>query len=778
MSGIARPRKKRIWLWGMITALTLAIMAGGVLAEDSGFFGFDFGDFGFDELFSQLGITEETGGGEAEAEPEAPLTPEEQKAVDKGLTRHYRVKAETDTLVLWFDETTSNLAVEDKRNGNLWRSAPDINKDELEVSGLWLDHMESPFVFSSTQDFERSKQNNTKRAAPEMTFEPVDGGVKVHYKFTSDGEGIELSIIYKIVGDELVVSVPYKEFKEDKEKGNHLVSLELLPFLGAATDNDSGYAFYPDGSGAITRFEPIHPPEYTRGYSEFVYGPDDFPWPQRQQTAQTAMLPVFGMVKGEGAFLGIITQGEASAKVNFSPSGQVVNLYRTSAELVYRRNYTAYLRRGVTAEKIAEDPIAGDREVRYIFLDKASASYSGMAMRYRQYLIEEAGVQPIELAEYPLHLRLFMGIQKPMLVFQQFVAMTTFEQAGTIVEDLMGNRGVQSVDLTLVGWNRGGWYQNWPRRLPVPSQLGGSKGLKALTDKMKELNVPVYLEDNYVEAFRDAGGFAPRVDVVRAVNKLPIVNPRDNDHLLLSPMVALRFAQRDIPELAKMGVSGEEFLYFGEVMFPDYNARSLPKGQTVLERDGTADTWMRIADLSRNTLGKSAAHGANAYLFGYVDALRDLPMRDSGYIFADETVPFMQMVLHGLIPYSGETANLRYDARRQFLRQIEYGALPVFELTWKSSVELEPTEYNRLFSSEYKLWADRVQKEYQEMARIFAPLVNQRMVKHEKLANKVFQTTYEDGTRIVVNYNESPYEAGDVRVDALGYTVIPGGNSR
>lgn len=771
---------KRIWLWGWLAVLLLVVLVGSVWAEDSGFFsGFSLEDFGFGDLFKELfGSEGEQQGEAAQAEPEAPLTPEEQKAVDKGLTRHYRVKAETDTLVLWFDETTSNLAVEDKRNGFMWRSAPDIDTSQLQISSLWIDHLQSPFIFTWTQDFERTRTGNTKQAAPEMTFEPVEGGVKVHYKFTGSGEGIQLSIIYRIVGDELVVSIPYQDFKEDKEKSNFLVSLEMLPFLGAATDNDPGYAFYPDGSGAITRFEPVHAPEYTRGYSEFVYGPEDFPWPGRPQVAQTAMLPVFGMVRGDAAFLGIITQGEASAKINFSPSGHIVGLYRTDAELVYRRNYQAMLRRWTPVEKFAEDPIKGDREVRYIFLDKANASYSGMAMRYRRYLIEEAGVKPVTLTEYPLHLRLFMGIQKPMLVFKQFVAMTTFEQANTIVRDLMDNRGVKGIDLTLVGWNRGGWFGNWPRRLPIPSQLGGASGLKTLTTEMKRRNVPVYLEDNYIEAYREAGGFAPRVDVVRGVNKLPIYDPRDNDHLLLSPMVALRQAKRDIPELAKTGVSGEEFVYFGETMFPDYNARSLPKGQTVLERDETADTWMQIVETSRQLLGRAAAHGANAYLFGHVDALRDLPMRDSGYVFADEAVPFMQMVLHGLIPYSGETANLRYDRRRQFLRQIEYGAIPVFELTWKSSVELEPTEYNRLFSSEYRLWADRAAKEYAEMARIFAPLMNQAMVKHEQLAPKVFRTTYEDGTSIVVNYNETPWDQGGIHVDALGYTVIPGGKAR
>jgi hypothetical protein len=65
---------------------------------------------------------------------------------------------------------------------------------------------------------------------------------------------------------------------------------------------------------------------------------------------------------------------------------------------------------------------------------------------------------------------------------------------------------------------------------------------------------------------------------------------------------------------------------------------------------------------------------------------------------------------------------------------------------------------------------------------MLAPLANQFIVDHAHLAEGVYQTTYEDGTRVVVNYNAAPcvVEAPDltepVSVPAQDFVVVRGDN--
>ena len=82
-------------------------------------------------------------------------------------------------------------------------------------------------------------------------------------KLTDNGFSAKVSLIeaklnfqfdVQLEGNELVISVPFEELKEDKR--NKLISMDIYPFLGAAHEDDiPGYMFIPDGSGALIRYE-------------------------------------------------------------------------------------------------------------------------------------------------------------------------------------------------------------------------------------------------------------------------------------------------------------------------------------------------------------------------------------------------------------------------------------------------------------------------------------------------------------------------------------------
>lgn len=482
-------------------------------------------------------------------------------------------------------------------------------------------------------------------------------------------------------------------------------------------------------------------------------------------------MPVFGLVKNGKAFLAIITKGDFSTKINYSPSGYRVNFHRVSAEFVFRKQISVPLRRGIWTTKIEKTPLRGEREIWYSFLEGKEASYVGMARRYREYLLEEKGFQKLkEDGVPPLDLRIFCAAREKGIIFDSFVKATSFEEARQILEALK-EEGVEKIDLTLVGWQKGGYESFYPNRLPPEAMLGGEKGLKDLVEYAKNHGIHLYLEDDYISAFDYAKGFYPAKEGVRGLNRLVMTGKsnEEKEKFLLNPCFAYQeFAQRDIPRMKEYGISGLEFSQIGNIVLSDRN-RKYP-----LQRKESASYYLEILNLARENFQKVLIQGGNMYTLKYVDKISSAPMESSNYSLLDEDVPFYQIALHGLIPYTGPVANLRYSPRTQFLKQVEYGALPLFELTYEKSVLLRRTNYSKLFSSYYIDWMDEVATEYHQINENMGWLQNQFIQGHEKLAPGVYQTVYEDGTRVLVNYNKEEYTHENIKVKGIDYLVIKG----
>jgi len=362
-------------------------------------------------------------------------------------------------------------------------------------------------------------------------------------------------------------------------------------------------------------------------------------------------------------------------------------------------------------------------------------------------------------------LALFMGIERKTWFLRDLIKMTTFTEAQTMLADLDA-AGVSRVDVNLMGWNQGGAWARYPERLPVEARLGGARGLRALADDIHARGQRLFLLDNYLGIQPGARGVLPYLDAIRGVDGLPIGNSTQG--YLLNAQVALRtFAARDMPQMAALGADGLWLENFAALAVPDTN------DHYPLSRENFAASWMQIADLAQERLGAVAMAGGNSYVIPYADLLNGVPLDSTHYDLFDETVPFYQIVAHGLVPYAGEAYNLLNDGRRTFLRQVEYGAVPLFILTQADSAQLYRTGANGFWSTQYDVWRDEVIQQYRAMERL-TPLGNQFIVGHTRLAEGVVQTTYEDGTRVVVNYNAQPYAAGSLSVPAQDFVVVGG----
>lgn len=678
----------------------------------------------------------------------------------------YEKVAETDRLELLFRSSDSAIVVKDKSNGYKWESAVPLKDLATDGNELWTASSQSIFHLTFTDPnlpALETQETNSVIEQPKMKATSLDNGISVHYDMPRLQISFDMS--FQLKGNTLEVTVPGKSIRESKN--NWLMAIAPLPFFGAGTDHDQGYSIYPDGPGALSTFKSNHP-NYLNPYRASVYGPDTITF-NNFKREQNAMLPIFGLKVNDNAFLGMITKGEYDANILYSPSGYLINLNRVSSELVYRREYEAVKKDGNLTKKPEKNLLREDHTIRYVFFSGNEADYSHMASAYREYLVKEQGVQPHIKKDDPIPygLDLLMGIKKNQILFDHFIKTTTYEQAQQIMENL-SKRGVESISANLLGWTKEG-YLEYPSGYTPAVKLGGINSLKQLSDYAKANKVQLFLQDNYVEAWKGSDGFSTRSDVVVGANHFAVTDRYSELFYLNAGKQNSHFQSKILDPIRKLDITGINFDGIGYQDYYDYN------DDYPLTREGTAKQWTEMMEKSIKQFGGAASIGGNGYSLKNSSRLFGIPMEDSGFFFTDETIPFYQMAVHGLIPYSGDPQNLFYDPQLQYLKMVEYGYMPYYQLTMNYSEDLKDTYYSDLFSSSYHNWVDQSVQHYKEMNEKLQPVWSQAMKEHRKLQKDVYEVVYEDGTRLIVNYSPREVKVEDHLVPDKNFIVVPKG---
>jgi hypothetical protein len=715
--------------------------------------------------------------------------------------------AQTANMALFVNRANSKLIVQDKRNGKLWTSNP------LEPAGDQKSLLDDAVFLLNYTNARRQMTNLASSAseAPELSYQNIPNGVRVTYDIKK--LSIKLSIDYAIkeearvdvpgVVPYLEVTVPNDQIQETGDCSIptsttcfKMVTLELLPLFGAAPVGSNGYLMVPDGAGAIVTFKNEHA-QYRQRYSSQIYGTDAasqaFTTGGRSSmtrgTGRTpTRMPLWGLKHDDTAYAGIVTKGEYQANINAYLAGYITNSNRGSTEFIFRRQASIPRRRTLFVNRIEDERLQGDRQVRYVLLTGEDANYAGMAKIYRNHLMKERGLQ--RLAKEPVRQQVdfYMGITRRRAFKEDFVPMTTFDQGITMIQGLM-DRGMRNFDVGLLGWNDDGQRGRWPRRYPAEEALGGNDGLRRLIDFAHQNGIRVFLEDNYLFGYTMSSGgifgqipylrnlwpnwsygFNTRFDTIRGVNKLPVFEGAITGLYLINPVIARTdYAERDMPTHKRFGADGLNLTSMGYFLPSDTNERY------PLSREQVAEEWNKIAELAKQELGNVMFQGPNDYVLEHTERVYDAPELSLD-AFGDEPVPIYHIATQGLVPRLSRQANLRNDPQMEFLRMLEWGMTPGYELTHQPTADLIRVGYNSLFSAQFKDWADVAAKEYNQVRDEFGYLGGQFMTAHDKLAFRVHRTTFEDGSQLIVNYNSEPYNGPEGRVDGLGYLLKKGGS--
>ncbi|WP_426334557.1 DUF5696 domain-containing protein [Paenibacillus silvae] len=598
----------------------------------------------------------------------------------------------------------------------------------------------------------------------------------------SGGANVVVPVHYRLEDGRLRVSIP--ENGIEYPEAMKIQSLSLLPFFGASGPKEEGYSLVPDGSGSLIYFN--NKKTYTSPYSTALYGSDHAINQLTQiQKEQKARMPVFGMSYGDNGYLAVIDKGDAVASVEADISGRL-NQYNTvhpsfalsSMEEVTLTNGW----RSSTVKRFQAEPFHNEMAVVYEFLNADDASYSGMASRYRDYLIGQKKLTRLaDDTTLPFYVELIGGIPKKKfflgIPYNAYEPLTTFEEAQDIVKE-MQDLGVKDIQLQYSGWFNGGVHHDLPKFIQVDKKLGGIKGLQSLQAYMQENGFGLYPDVSFLEVFPGADAFRKSYASRQITGKLAQVFPyrmstftRDEEAspgYVLSPEAVPGIVNGFMQDYAPLGLKGISLRDLGDQLHSDYNRAK------VINREQAKQVVVeQLEQVKASSDASLLLEGGNVYASPYARHIVDAPMSSSGFNITDETVPFFQLVYHGYIQYTGKAWNMAedQDSLKQMLRAIETGSAPYYTWFHADPSAIKLTGFDELYSADYRRWIQESADRYAELNEVLHDVQNQTIVKHEKLSAGVYQTTYEKGKTVIVNYNDAAVKVNGVNVAAKSYQV-------
>lgn len=604
---------------------------------------------------------------------------------------------------------------------------------------------------------------------------------KYSIESSNDKPVFNISMIYRLDGEDLTVEVPMGEmqYKEDYP----IYTLAILPYFGTGGTSEDGYILVPEGGGSLINFN--NGKKSMNPYYASLYG-----WDMAQARTYLvhetrAYFGVFGIAKAGQSFICMLEDGSPYASVEADISGRShsfnhVNatysiLHRDTADLGKRTSYSVYYYEdGVQEESLVQ---------RYRFVD--SDDYVDMANAYHDYLAEKygTGFAKNDAAGVPVCVEIVGAVDKVKQVLGVPVSrprkLTSYKEARAIIEELQG-RGLNNLSVKLTGWMNGGVRQKILRDVDLVSELGSKKDFKALLAYASDNGIDLYLDGvtNYAYHSNIFDGFLSFRDSATLVNKKRAKlmafktvdftedKEKKDPYYLLKPSVVVEMAENLSEAARDYGAAGVSFADIGYQLSADYNRKHHASRQEALDMQ-----LAKLQEIHDSGLGIMINMG-NDYTLGVADQIVNMDLAGSQYSIVDQIVPFYQIAIHGYVNYAGEPLNLAENFEEELLRSAEYGAGLFVTFMDASVMRLQNTYYTQYFGANFDSWKDRFVEVYERYEKELGSTFNQRIVGHKILIEGVTLTSYEDGTKVYVNYRYDDYTTEDgVVLPARDYLV-------
>lgn len=602
--------------------------------------------------------------------------------------------------------------------------------------------------------------------------------------YISTNENLKISITAQFIidGDALIVSVPCDQIESAIQ--NPVTSFDLLPYFLRADDKTEGYFFIPDGSGALMRFN--NQKLGIAAYQGKIYGDDVLIDPFRYRPEQSPIaLPVYGMCTDDGGVLAVIEEGAALATLFADISGHNDRYNRIFSTFVLREVERVSMgdNKTITTPRFSQDVYHGKVSIRYRFLDAEKANYSSMALMYRQMLIERGMLsESAQPKDAPLFLEILGAVRKQKFIFgipyESTVEATTLSQADIICKALM-DEGVDALYVLFDGAFKDGIKHSSLEGFPLSLGIGSKNDLTKLRSTLNGMGGKLYLSANLGKVYNQKGMFifsnaARRHDGepadVYSAHEPTLYTVKEKSSAYISPEKLTPYVKRIADSMEGFDVDGINVKDLGHTLIGDYKRKGNLSPISAIPMFESALSALKQ---------KPTAAYPNLYALPHISAITRLPEEHGGYKLLDESVPFLQLVYQGCLPFSGIPFNemLYKDPQQLLLSAMETRTLPSFTLSYQSPTLFHNTndlDFLSCFASEYSANIPFIKDIYERYGAFYHEVYGLKIIKHEIISDTLHKAYYENGLSVLFNYAQTAVNTDGITVPSMGYALKRG----
>jgi len=645
-----------------------------------------------------------------------------------------------------------------------------------------------------------------KQYCPEYTYETLEEDHTItQYEGTDKAPVLfRLSLEYSLdENGNLDVRLPANGIRFD-ESAFQLNAIQMLPWFGAGSGDYEGYTFFPDGSGTLVRFEDIG--QKPLNLTGKIYGEDYAYQEVGGQHMEVKRLPVYGVVesnvarrlskvnpdtqeteyyypeildkdgnvweKPENGFLAIIEEGDALASVSTIHGGQLhkYNTVNTSFSPRPKDSYNLAeaisVGQNATYTVVSERKYTGSYRLKYVMLtsdelaaesglkDYYETSYVGMAKAYRDYLIDEGILTELTDVkdDIPLYIESFGAIETIERILsipiEVLKPLTSFEDLKAMYARL-SESGITNLNFKLTGYANGGMNDIAPTGVKFEKEVGGDEGFTEFVSYASSNGIGVYPDFDFanITEFEMFDGITLRRHLVKTMdNRYTTKRFYDSTlqsfergySLAVSPSVYDYLFEKFSADFTALSPSGISVATLGTDLNSDFDKKE------PYNREDSKEFTLELLNNLETTYQNVMLEGGNAYALQYADHILGVAVDSSRYSSASEAVPFMGMVLHGCVNFTGNAINMAGDTQYELLKAIENGASIYFTLSMQNTSLLkEDEELNKYYSVSFDIWYDELVELYTTLNEVMAGLQTKQIVDHEFLIGERVPTAEE-----------------------------------
>ena len=500
------------------------------------------------------------------------------------------------------------------------------------------------------------------------------------------------------------------------------------------------------------------------------------------ETARLRM-PIFGGVGAKGAFVAI----QKSLRGEFTQMVRVKNG-------VYRLNPRYKI------EKIEFDPY-DDIVIDYYPLEGEDANYSGMARKYRAYMLAEGGVKPLKekvrtspalaYSTESIFLRCKFGRSvRKGIDHRTFLEKKPPMHVDHTFDDFMDIMRrcrricLEKVDMCMVGWQPDGHDGPFPDLFPPDARFGGEAKMREAVALGKALGYRMSVHVNWHNYYLKSLRYREE-DVCKGLDGRPReyamfkgVLPAGRVYDSCWEVMCNRYVDADIATLLDYGLDGPLHMDVtsAEDPVPCHDPRH-PNTRADMIR------WQKvIGEKARRAFGASSSESGYDHFASALDNIlyvawspRTYPGRPNPNPLCDGMLPLFPLVYNGSImsqPYyatidapcarsKDEMLSEAFDAflwiptpEERVLKVFEWGGRPMFYYSMYTDADLAAIK------GMYDQWQPlkHLQLEF--------------MHEHVELAPGVTATRYENGEEVVCNATRAPFAYAGTTIPPLSHRLL------